>query len=381
MRSFWMWGVVASLALVACGGNTRQDGEVKTQPPSEAGSGGSLPAGAPGAGGSPPAQAGQGSRAGASPSGEAGEGGAGGTISGPCAGIEGSCVPGEVVCDAVRGKRTTCGDCGEPLPGGDEDCVRVIGSDKESDGVCVVRGKSELQCWQLWDEPVPMAVTEEAVELLLPDDSASQRSADWPCVGLRSGGYSCLPKSCTRGAVGDAGACGVCGGSLYCEGNVTQPEHAQTTLVDVAVTDSSVFVLGELGVQEPYAPARLPTAWKGKPASLRVDHDFKGCIVSDLGELSCWETLTEPLLPARWTGSFRKLVPTSFPYACLLDDARQVRCGSLFDPAPEPIGQSDIVDFVASRSVMCTLSVAGRVSCWEGLDTSVAIPLETPVGW
>jgi hypothetical protein len=148
--------------------------------------------------------------------------------------------------------------------------------------------------------------------------------------------------------------------------------------VDVTITDSNAFVLGAIGVATSVLPARLPTFWNGTPAQLKVDHQSAGCIISDLGELACWLDGTDALRPSPWHGNYRKLVPATMPRACVLDDARQVRCGDIFaDAEPAPLGANDVVDFAASASTVCTLSVAGRVNCWNGAGE----PLQVPEGW
>jgi hypothetical protein len=66
------------------------------------------------------------------------------------------------------------------------------------------------------------------------------------------------------------------------------------------------------------------------------------------------------------------------PRVCVLDDSRQLRCGDIFaDAEPTPLGSNDTSDFAASVSTVCALSVAGRVSCWDGAGA----PLDLPDGW
>lgn len=306
----------------------------------------------------------------------------GATTEGPCAGITAMCEPGEAVCDPVRGKLTTCSECGEPLPGGETECVRLLSSDKESNGFCVVRSNNQLECRGGWGEAKKSKLPSDIVGVLLPDDYASFPYPDPPTPCLHQGmwAYSCLREAslCTNVTVGDAGACGICNQQLHCEGSVTMPAMVVPSPIDVTITDNSAFVLSATGVVTLDVPARLPTFWKGAPAQLRVDHQDGGCIISDLGELACWMNLTEALRPSPWHGKYRKLVPATMPRVCVLDDARQLRCGDIFaDAEPAPLGSDDTSDFTASVSTVCALSVAGHVSCWDGAGA----PLDVPDGW
>lgn len=322
------------------------------------------------------------------PAGQGGQDSAGGETIGaggaaleqPCAGIVASCVPGEAVCDPVRGKLTTCSECGEALPGGETDCVRLLSSDKESNGFCVVRANSQLECWGGWGEAQKSSIPSEVVAVLQPDDYAAFHNPPTPCLHQGMWAYTCLQSAslCTNVAVGDAGACAICNQQLHCEGSVTMPAVIVPSPIDVTITDGSAFVLGAIGVVAMDLPPRLPTFWKGAPATLRVDHQFAGCIISDLGELACWIDPREALRSSPWLGKYRKLVPATMPRACVLDDARQLRCGDIFaDAEPAPLGSTDTSDFTASDSTVCALSVAGRVSCWDGAGA----PLDVPEGW
>jgi hypothetical protein len=299
----------------------------------------------------------------------------------PCAGIVARCVPGEPVCDPVRGKLTTCSECGEALPGGETECVRLLSSDKESNGFCVVRASNQLECWGGWGEARKSLLPSDVVALLLPDDYDAYRdNPPMPCLHQGTWAYSCLKgaSQCTNVAVGDAGVCAICSQRLHCEGSVTTPAVAVPSPIDVTITDSSALVLGAIGLVTMDLPPRLPTFWKGAPAQLRVDHQFAGCIISDVGELACWMDLTEALRPSPWLGKYRKLVPATMPRVCVLDDARQLRCGDIFaDTEPAPLGSNETSDFTASDSTVCALSVAGRVSCWDGAGA----PLDLPDGW
>jgi hypothetical protein len=383
---------VACSFFLACGGNTKRNDQ-EPPPPAAGGQAGVSNAGSKGGtsssggktsipeAGTAPVTGGD-----ASSSGEAGQGGA---TAEPCGGIAPRCVPGEAVCHPKLGKRTTCDDCGQPLPGGVDDCVRLLASDKESDGFCVVRGETSLECWHLWDKPMPRAIPKGVVDVLMADDSSSVQPDQLPCLEREAGNYSCVKEAGDCGgapigqvAVGDYGACGLCAGKLHCEGEVSMPESLPPSLVDVTVTDNSAFVLSDLGVQTFGLPTLGVPAWKGKPARLAVDHMLNGCVVSDLDELACWTTFDDLLVPSPWRGSYRKLVPTTIPAVCVLDDARQVSCGNVFDDAaPQPLGASDAVDFVASNSVMCSLSADGHVACWKSVDMGAPEPLEVPIGW
>jgi len=158
MSGLRAWGLAGALTLLACGGRSQQ----RPSEPEVAGAGDGANGGGGGATTTGDAGKLSGSGAGASGASAAGgtdmasgaggaganaaagadlAGGAGGTQ--PCQGIEPSCVPGETVCDRRKGTLTTCGDCGEPTPAENKaTCVRLIASDKESNGVCVVLGEA-----------------------------------------------------------------------------------------------------------------------------------------------------------------------------------------------------------------------------------------------
>jgi hypothetical protein len=280
----------------------------------------------------------------------------------------------------VRGKLTTCSECGEALPGGETECVRLLSSDKESNGFCVARSNNQLECWGGSWEAEKSVLPSDVVAILLPDDYVSLPRPVMPCLHQGMWAYSCLKSAspCANVAVGDSGACGLCNQQLHCEGSVTMPAISVPSPIDVTITDSSAIVLGAIGVVTMNLPARLPTFWKGAPAQLRVDHQFAGCIISNLGELACWMDLTETLRRSPWSGTYRKLVPATMPRVCVLDDERQLRCGDIFaDAEPAALGSNDTIDFTASSNTVCALSVAGRVSCWS----PAGAPLEVPEGW
>jgi hypothetical protein len=378
---------VCAFAL-GCGGNT-QMGEPSPQPTLPGASGALNGAGNGGATAMPTKPVPTGGAAGAATTSPGGTETSGGDSTGQggaeptdaCAGIVPRCLPGEPVCDPMRGKLTTCSDCGESLPGGEAACARIIASDKESNGVCVVHSSDQLGCWSGWGQGQKNVVPTDVVELLIQDDFAEAEEPPNPCVRRRSGEYSCFGGGAdmVSVAVGDYGVCGVHRKvGLYCEESVNAPAVLVPSPVDVAITDGSAFVLGPSGVATENLPTRLPTFWKGAPARLRVDHQSAGCIISDLGELACWIDLREALRPSPWLGKYRKLVPATMPRACVLDDERQLRCGDVFaDSEPAPLGSSDTIDFAASASNVCALSVAGRVSCWNRDGE----PLELPEGW
>jgi hypothetical protein len=379
-----VWGLSAALALTFGCGRLESTPPAPEAPPSSTGGGGSVTANGGKATTSTPPAGGSA----AEPTGQGGQDNSGGETTNtggaplgePCAGITARCQPGEAVCDPGRGKLTTCSECGEPLPGGEAECVRLLSSDKESNAFCVARSNNQLQCWGGWGEAQKSSLPSDVVEVLLPDDYSSFGGTATPCLHQGMWAYSCLKSSalCTNAAVGDAGACAICNQQVHCEGSVTVPAVVVPAPIDITITDSSALVLGAIGVVTMNLPARLPTFWKGAPAQLRVDHQFAGCIISDLGELACWIDLTETLRPSPWSGKYRKLVPATMPHACVLDDERQLRCGDIFaDAEPAPLGSNDTIDFTASSRTVCALSVAGRVSCWN----AEGVPLDVPEGW
>ncbi|HYQ31314.1 MAG TPA: hypothetical protein VER04_28970, partial [Polyangiaceae bacterium] len=137
----------------------------------------------------------------------AGAAGAGG--GGPCAGIVARCEPGEQACDPVLGKLGTCDACGV-VTNVDEtgvDCVRLLTSDKESNGVCAVLGSDRLECFPEAFEVQKTTLPGDTVEVLLPDDYVSG-SYDMPCFRDSKNRYSCLQATCDgRVLLGDPGAC------------------------------------------------------------------------------------------------------------------------------------------------------------------------------
>jgi hypothetical protein len=385
MSRYLAWGLLAWVAAVGCGGNTARHEPDNVAVPSGASGSRATGSGTSGTSGATSSSAGTAS----TQPGRAGGGGTAGddsvavggaTSEDPCVGITPACKPGETVCEPVTGRLTTCSDCGEALPPEGDACVRLLASDKESNNFCVVKSNSHLECWPSWGETDKSVVSGDVVELLLPDDGASQRPIK-PCLRERSGDYSCSGAGAgCKVALGDSGACAVCDGKLYCDPQITVPDAPNESLIDVSITDSSAFLLSSRGVELPGVPARLPGPWRSAAAKLLVDHQSAGCVVSERHELSCWLTLLEPLRPPSWKNSYRKVVPTTLPHACALDEARQLRCGDIFaDEAPAPLGPSDVVDFAASNSMVCSLSVAGKVSCWRIGQALEAV--EVPAGW
>lgn len=305
-----------------------------------------------------------------------GEGGVGGDA---CAGVEQRCRPGERVCDPLLGKLGICDECGAvtDIEVTGQDCVRQIVSDKESNGVCVVLGKDRFACLNPYPPTVETILPSDVLEVLLPDDSPPGAQYQ-PCFRRLSGGYSCISGACERVAVGNTGACGICGGELHCEGDVTMPPDPQAP-IDISVTDSSVIVLGALGVQAFNDSPKPAPGWRGAPARLIVDHQLGGCIISDRQELACWVELSKGLKASSWSGDFSPFIATTLPRACGLDQQRQLYCGDVFaDSAPSALGEPDTIDFVASSSVVCTLSVRGRVKCF---NEATSEPREVPPGW
>ncbi|HEX2874472.1 MAG TPA: hypothetical protein VHP33_24630 [Polyangiaceae bacterium] len=378
------WGLLAWVAAVGCGGNTAHhepdNGVTKPSgasgtPTSSSGTSGATSSNRAGTSSTDPGRAG-----GASLAGDASVTVGGATSEDPCLGITPACQPGESICEPVTGRLTTCSDCGEPLPAEGEACVRLLASDKESNNFCVVKSNSHLECWPGWGETDKSVVSGDVVELLLPDDAATQRPIK-PCLRERSGNYSCSGAGAgCKVALGDAGACAVCDGKLYCDPQITVPDALNESLIDVSITDSSAFLLSSRGVELPGVPARLPGPWRSASAQLLVDHQSAGCVVSERHELSCWLTLLEPLRPPSWKNTYRKVVPTTLPHACALDDARQLRCGDIFvDTTPQPVGPADVLNFAASTSMVCSLSVTGKVSCWRIGQALEAV--EVPAGW
>jgi hypothetical protein len=400
MSGLRAWGLAGALTLLACGGRSQE----KPSDPDVAGSGnsgnggrggatttgdaGKLSGSGAGAGGGGASAAGGADVAsgagGAGANAAAGAdmaGGAGGAE--PCQGIDPSCVPGETVCDRRKGTLTTCGDCGAPTPAEDgAPCVRLLASDKESNGVCVVRGQTELQCWPTWGDAQVAEVPSDTVELLLPDDYADSPYPMIPpvCSKRADSSFSCLHGAvCAQAAQGDNGAvCGLCSGEPYCEGNVLVAAVPAKPLLALTITDGMVFLLSPNGVQTSLHDPARPAFWKGAPRNMWVDHQGAGCVESTLGELALFQEALDDFKASAWRGPFRKLVPTTLPQACVLDDARQVRCGDvLADAVPKPLPLEGVVDVVASAGLVCALTVDGHVHCYDGK----LAPRDMPAGW
>jgi hypothetical protein len=313
--------------------------------------------------------------AGAGSAGEAGVGGA------PCAGIVPRCEPGEQACDPLLGKLGTCDACGvvTNVDQAGSDCVRLLASDKESNAVCAVLGSDRLECFPGSFMLEKTTLPPDVVEVLLPDDFLPE-SPIKPCLRDASHRYSCGPTGCDgRVVIGDDGeVCGLCNGAVLCESVSTEPPAVAQPL-DLSLTDGYLVVLSPLGVHVSSDPPRLPSGWRGTPDRLLVDHLLHGCVLSDQGEMACWLSLQEAMKPATWKGTFKKIIPATLPLACVLTDARQLRCGDVFqDVAPAAYGDADTVDFVASASTVCSLSVAGRVKCWNVMTDE---PVDVAAGW
>lgn len=68
----------------------------------------------------------------------------------------------------------------------------------------------------------------------------------------------------------------------------------------------------------------------------------------------------------------------TLPRACALDDQGRIGCGNVLDDAaPTWFDALNVVDFVASASLVCALTRDGHVQCWNATGTA----LETPAGW
>jgi hypothetical protein len=213
--------------------------------------------------------------------------------------------------------------------------------------------------------------------VLLPDDYPLGSTSE-PCFRDGANGYSCGLNGCDgRVVVGDSGVCGLCDGEVHCHHLSDEPPPVSDP-IDIDLTDGTVFVLSPLGVHA-YGETRLPSGWRGAPAHLFVDHQSGGCVISDQRELACWLTLSDDLQPSSWQGNFKKIVASTLPRACALDTARQLRCGNVFQHvSPAPYGDADTIDFVASSSIVCSLSVAGHVKCW---NDSTGEPRDVAPGW
>lgn len=377
------------LLLVGCGETTRQGdqasggGAMGGEATNSDAAGATAPSGAAGhdvasgSGGSEPTEPEpRGGRGGAGP-GAAGEAGAGGSA---CAESVPRCEPGEPACDPRLGKLGTCDACGAvtDVDEAGADCVRLIASDKESNGVCAVLGSDRLECFPEAFQIQKTTIPPDVIALLLPDDYpyGTQRE---PCLLDSSGTYSCLLSRCDgRVVVGETGACGLCDGKVFCSGGASGPATVQEP-IDLSLTDGNLLVLSPLGVHAHAQEFPLPSGWRGAPARLLVDHQEGGCVISDRHELACWTSVSHGIEPAKWEGGFQKIIGTTLPRACALDAARQLRCGNVFeDVTPAPYGDADTVDFVASSSVVCSLSVAGRVKCW---NEATGEPRGAASGW
>jgi len=397
------FGLMAVLAL-GCGGSVKPGSE--GAPPNNASGGGQsasggvatggiatggiaaggVAAGGVAAGGVAAGYGGKLATAGAPSAGEAGtssapEGGAG--PGDPCAGVAAWCTPGERVCDPRLGKLTVCSECGVGALGADgADCVRLLVSDKESNGVCVVRGQTTLECWPGWGAPRTGQVPPSTTGVFLPDDYSALGPDDLRlCVQVERGAYSCLMNAtgCAHGAAGDEGFCAICAGQLHCEGtsSVTQPPVLNQPLLDMTITDMNAIVLSSQDVRFNTEILPLPPAWQGSPSELYVDHQLAGCVRTGTNELGCWLSSKGPIQSSAWHGHFRKLVLTTLPQACVLDEQGQVACGNILqDTKLERLGEPGMLDLVASNAEVCALSRAGTVSCWRG-----AAALEVPQGW
>src|SRR5207244_2792144 len=178
----WDFGLVVVLGL-GCGGAVKSGSHGSppdggsggvSQPASGGVASGGTPSGGVATGGVATGHGGTLAAAGAPTADEAGaaaasEGGA--SFGDPCAGVAAWCTPGETVCNPRLGKLTTCSECGVAAPGADgPDCVRLLVSDKESNGVCVVRGQTALECWQGSLQPRLGQVQPSTQQLFLPDD-------------------------------------------------------------------------------------------------------------------------------------------------------------------------------------------------------------------
>jgi len=164
---------------------------------------------------------------------------------------------------------------------------------------------------------------------------------------------------------------------VACSDLIGEPPVVQQP-IDISLTDGYVFVLSPLGVHA-LGAVQMPSGWRGAPAHLLVDHQSAGCAISDQREMACWLTFTEGFRAASWQGNFKKVIGATLPQACALDDARQLRCGNVFEEVtPAAYGDADTIDFVTSASIVCSLSVAGRVKCWNELTGE---PKKLAAGW
>jgi len=297
---------------------------------------------------------------------DAAAGAAGAAGGAPCDEKGLRCAPGEPACDPVLGKLGTCGACGvvTNVDTAGVDCVRLLASDKESNGVCAVLGSDRLECFPEAFQVQKTTLPGDTMEVLLPDDYVNG-SQVMPCFRDSQDRYSCTQEACDgRVVVGDHGLCSLCNGELLCHDLFSEPPVVQQP-IDISLSDGYVFVLSPLGVHA-LGQVQTPPDWHGAPAHVLVDHQSAGCAISDQGEMACWLTFSEGLQAATWPGKFKKVIGTTLPRACALDDARQLHCGNVFEELPPtPYGDADTIDFVASAYIVCSLSVAGHVKCWN----------------
>ena len=366
LRPYRSWGLLAVLSALACGGKAtehQRESPVPTDPavPDPVAVGGHQDDGA-------------GANAGAAPP-------AGGTDT--CAGVEPSCAPGASICDPRLGVTAKCNDCGAPKPvAAAQRCARLIASDKASNLVCVVLGATELQCWTTRGTPSLGVVPADSREIFLNDDNASAPQAEvHPCVRTESDEYSCFPGilGITRVAVGDWGACAISDDKVVCREGATAPGVPPDPVLDVTITDNTVFTLGPAGFAPGDWQPRMPDFWRGTPRSLHVDHQEAGCMVSTLDEMACWaNTATSaPFERSAWSG-YRKWLPMTLPQACVLDAQGRIGCGNVLeDAAPTWLDATNVIDLAASASLVCALTREGHVQCWNAAGAA----LEVPEGW
>lgn len=150
----------------------------------------------------------------------------------------------------------------------------------------------------MWREPLGGVVPSDTTQVFPPDDFTSLKPLVDPltlCTRSGATDVSCLGSGCTRVAVGDYGACGICDGQLYCAGQLTAL----------------------------------------KPLGLLVDHQEAGCVISDRDELACFESSAESFVVSPWRGPFRKLVLRTMPQACVLGMDWRLRCGDVLSELEE----------------------------------------------
>lgn len=297
-----------------------------------------------------------------------------GSIDG-CPGIVRSCTPGESLCDPALGVTATCDECGVVRPDQDGQlCARLIASDKESNYVCIVRGATELQCLPPSGLVERGVVPAETREIFIRDDAASNGGAA-VCEEVSVAAHSCFP-TCSKVSLGDGGGCAICSGALNCKGNVILPAIHADPVIDIAVTDGSLFSLGADGVRVNDLSPRLPDFWQGAPRQMGVDHQWGGCVISTLDEMACWESLGQPFVPSAWKG-FRKWLPMTLPRACMVDTEGRAGCGDVFVGTGPPLFDGpNVVDLVASASLACALTREGRVLCWNAQGAALELPTD-----